>query len=170
MTDRPSERDQVQIMVRNLEHDMLQKLIVAPLFTFKSLHELRVQIENAFNTGIIPRTSEPIRRVFARSTNAGSSTIPEPTGINTVTIADPFAKPSLQTVGPALAQGRTFTPLNMSLTSALKLLMEKGHLKPLNPQPLPDPFLARHNPAKYCMYHQQCGHGTDRCNHLSHEV
>ena len=40
MTDRPSEREQVRIVVRNLEHDMLQKLIVVPLSTFKILHEL----------------------------------------------------------------------------------------------------------------------------------
>ncbi|KAF5933077.1 hypothetical protein HYC85_029248 [Camellia sinensis] len=170
MTDRPSERDQVQMMVRNLEHDMLQKLIVAPLFIFKSLHELGVQIENALNIKIIPRTSEPTRRAIAGSTNAGSSTIPKPTEINTVAIADPFANPSLQTAGPARAQGRTFTPLYMSLTSALKVLMERGHLKPLDPQPLPDPLPARHNLSKYCVYHQQRGHGTDRCYRLRHEV
>ncbi|KAF5933069.1 hypothetical protein HYC85_029240 [Camellia sinensis] len=171
MTDRrPSERDQVQMMVRNLEHDMLQKLIVAPLFTFKSLHELGVQVENAFNSGIIPRTRELTRKVISGSTNAGSSAIPKPTEINTVATADPFAKPSLQTAGPARAQGRTFTPLYMSLTSTLKALMEKGHLKPLDPQPLPNPLPARHNPAKYCVYHQQRGHGTDRCYRLRHEV
>ncbi|KAF5933159.1 hypothetical protein HYC85_029330 [Camellia sinensis] len=58
----------------------------------------------------------------------------------------------------------------MSLTSALKALMERGHLKPLDPQPLPNPLPARHNPSKYCMYHQQRGHGTDRCYRLRHEV
>ncbi|KAF5934287.1 hypothetical protein HYC85_030458 [Camellia sinensis] len=167
---RPSKRDQVQMMVRNLEHDMLQKLIVASLFTFKSLHELGVQVENAFNGGIIPRTREPTRRMISRSTNVGSSTIPEPTEINTVTTANPFAKPSLETTSPARAQGRTFTPLYMSLTSALKVLMERGYLKPLDPQPLPDPLPARHNPSKYCMYHQQRGHGTNRCYRLRHEV
>ncbi|KAF5933731.1 hypothetical protein HYC85_029902 [Camellia sinensis] len=171
MTDRrPSERDQVQMMVRNLEHDMLQKLIVAPVFTFKSLHELGVQVENAFNSGIIPRTRELTKRVISGSTNAGSSAIPKPTEINTVATADLFAKPSLRPASPTQAQGRTFTPLYMSLTSALKVLMERGHLKPLDPQPLPDPLPARHNPAKYCMYHQQRGHGTDRCYRLRHEV
>ncbi|KAF5934224.1 hypothetical protein HYC85_030395 [Camellia sinensis] len=72
MTNRPSERDQVRIVVQNLEHDMLQKLIVASLFTFKSLHELGVQIKDAFNRGIIPRTSEPTRRVIFGNTNASA--------------------------------------------------------------------------------------------------
>ena len=64
MIDQASERDQVRIMVQNLEHDMLKNLIVAPLFISKSLHELGVQIESAVNRRIIPRTSEPIRRGF----------------------------------------------------------------------------------------------------------
>ncbi|KAF5932261.1 hypothetical protein HYC85_028432 [Camellia sinensis] len=115
-------------------------------------------------------TSEPIRRVFAGSTNVGSSAIPKPTEINTIATADPFANPSLQTAGLARAQGRTFTPLYMSLTSALKVLTERGYLKPLDPQPLPDLLPARHNPSKYCVYHQQRGHGTDRCYRLRHEV
>ncbi|GMP35667.1 hypothetical protein CsSME_00008029 [Camellia sinensis var. sinensis] len=149
---------------------MLQKLIVAPLFTFKSLHKLGVQIENAFNRGIIPKTSEPIRRVISQSTNAGGSTIPKSTEINTVATADPFAKSSLQTASPARAQCRTFTPLYMSLTSALKVLMERGYIKPLDPQPLSNPLPARHNPSKYCMYHQQRSHGTNRCYRLRYEV
>ncbi|KAF5934622.1 hypothetical protein HYC85_030793 [Camellia sinensis] len=152
------------------QHDMLQKLIVTPLFTFKSLHELGVQIEDVFNRGIIPKTSELTRKVFSGSTNDGSSTISKPIEINTVTTADPFSKPSLQTADLTRAQGRTFTPLYMSLTSALKILIERGYLKLLDPQPLPDPLPARHNPAKYYLYHQQRGHGTDRCYRLRHEV
>ena len=132
---------------------MLQKLIVAPLFTFKNLHELGFQIESVFNKGIIPRIGEPTRRVFSGSAHAGSNTIPKPIEINTVTTADPFAKSSLQTANPVRAQGRAFTPLYMSLTSALEVLMERGYLKPLDPQPLPDSLPARHNPTKYCAYH-----------------
>ncbi|KAF5934612.1 hypothetical protein HYC85_030783 [Camellia sinensis] len=48
--------------------------------------------------------------------------------------------------------------------------MESGYLKPLYPQPFPDPLLARHNPTKYCTYHQQRGRGTDHCYRLRHEV
>lgn len=114
MTDCPSERDQVRIVVQNLEHDMLQKLIVAPLFTFKTLHELGVQIDSAFNIGIIPRASEPIRRVFSGNTNASSNTIPKPTEINTVVatpkIADLLANTNPQIISSTRAQGRTFAP------------------------------------------------------------
>ncbi|KAI8014581.1 hypothetical protein LOK49_LG05G03539 [Camellia lanceoleosa] len=58
----------------------------------------------------------------------------------------------------------------MSLTKALKILIERGYLKPLDPRPLPDPLPAKHDPTKYCAFHQQPGHDTDRCFRLRHEI
>ncbi|KAF5932140.1 hypothetical protein HYC85_028311 [Camellia sinensis] len=109
MIDRPSKRDQVRIVVQNSEPNILQKLIVAPLFIFKTLHELGVQIKSAFNKGIIPKTSKPTTRMFSGNTNASSSTIPKRPEINTVSTVDPFANTSPQTAGPTPAQGRIFT-------------------------------------------------------------
>ncbi|KAF5933777.1 hypothetical protein HYC85_029948 [Camellia sinensis] len=48
--------------------------------------------------------------------------------------------------------------------------MEKSHLKPLDPRPLPDPLPPRHNPAQYCIFHQQHGHPIDLCYCLHHEI
>ena len=115
-------------------------------------------------------STEVAVKLPVESTNAGGSTISKPAEVNTVAIADPFAKASLQIASSARAQGRFFTPLHMSLTRAFKVLMERGHLKPLNPQPSPNPLPARHNPSKYCVYHQQRGHGTDGCYRLRHEI
>ena len=47
MTTRPSKKDQIRMVVRNLHGKLLQKMIVLPLFTFTELHEMRVQIEDA---------------------------------------------------------------------------------------------------------------------------
>ncbi|KAL7192092.1 hypothetical protein ACSBR2_024024 [Camellia fascicularis] len=58
----------------------------------------------------------------------------------------------------------------MSLSAALRVLIRKGDLKPLEPQPLPDKLPPSHDPAKYCAFHQQTGHGTDSCYHLRHEI
>ncbi|KAF5933163.1 hypothetical protein HYC85_029334 [Camellia sinensis] len=58
----------------------------------------------------------------------------------------------------------------MSPVHALKLLIEKGHIKPLKPQPLPDPLPPRHDPTQYCIFHQQHGHPTDWCYRLRHEI
>ncbi|KAL7254006.1 hypothetical protein ACSBR1_008373 [Camellia fascicularis] len=47
MANRPPEKEQVRIVVRNLHKRLLQKMIVLPLFNFKDLHEIGVQIEDA---------------------------------------------------------------------------------------------------------------------------
>jgi len=162
MTNMPLEREQVWLVVQNLEPDMLQRMIVASLSTFAALHKLGVQIESVFKKGIISRTSELIKRPFTRGTNASNNTIPRPVEISTVTtttkIADPFAGAASQPTGPTRNQYRTFTPLHMSLTHALKPLTEKGHLKPLDHRPLPDLFPAKHDPAQYCVFYKQHGH------------
>ena len=65
---------------------------------------------------------------------------------------------------------RVFTPLYMPLSKALGVLLRKGHLKPLEQRPLPDPLPPKHDPAKYCAFHQQTGHDTDSCFRLRHDV
>ncbi|KAI8007224.1 hypothetical protein LOK49_LG07G00578 [Camellia lanceoleosa] len=65
---------------------------------------------------------------------------------------------------------RNFTPMYMPLSKALGVLIKKGHLKPLEPRPLPNPLPPTYNLAKYCAYHQQQGHDTDLCYRLRHEI
>lgn len=176
MTNRPSKREQIRLVVQNLEPDMLQRMIVALLSTFASLHKLGVQIESAFKKCSIHRTSEPIRRPFSQSTNTSNSTILRPVDVSTVVtsakMANPFAtttSETSQTMGPPQNR-KIFTPLHMSPARTLKMLMERGHLKPFDPRPLPDPFPSRHDPTQYCLFHQQHGHPTDLCYRLCHEI
>ena len=58
----------------------------------------------------------------------------------------------------------------MPLSKALRILTEKGHLKPLEPQPLPAHLPPGHDATQYYAYHQQTGHTTDICFRLRHEV
>jgi len=58
----------------------------------------------------------------------------------------------------------------MGLTCALKVLMEKGYLKPLNPRPLPKPLPPKHDSTQYCAFHQQYSHHTNRCFRLRHKI
>ncbi|KAL7179799.1 hypothetical protein ACSBR1_043077 [Camellia fascicularis] len=58
----------------------------------------------------------------------------------------------------------------MPLSKALQILIKKGHLKLLEPRPLPNPLPAKHDSTQYCAYHQQNGHTTDNCFRLRHEV
>ncbi|KAF5933874.1 hypothetical protein HYC85_030045 [Camellia sinensis] len=58
----------------------------------------------------------------------------------------------------------------MPLSKAFQILVGQGHLKPLEPRPLPNPLPATHDATQYCAYHQQTGHTTDDCFRLRHEV
>ncbi|GMP55391.1 hypothetical protein CsSME_00020226 [Camellia sinensis var. sinensis] len=49
---------------------------------------------------------------------------------------------------------RTFNPLYMTLSKALQLLIGQGHLKPVDPRPILDRLPARHDAAKYYVFHQ----------------
>ncbi|KAL7171472.1 hypothetical protein ACSBR2_036179 [Camellia fascicularis] len=87
--------------------------------------------------------------------------------------ADPFASASSKTAQTSkyLPRGRrVFHALYMPLSKALQILAERGHLKPLEPRPLPKNLPATHDAALYCAYHQQTGHATDNCFRLRHEV
>ncbi|KAF5932599.1 hypothetical protein HYC85_028770 [Camellia sinensis] len=76
---------------------------------------------------------------------------------------------SQRTKFPSRGQ-RTFTPLYMPLSKALGILIRKGHMKPLEPHPLPEKLPPSHSLVKYCAFHQQHGHETDYCFRLRHEI
>ncbi|KAF5933378.1 hypothetical protein HYC85_029549 [Camellia sinensis] len=126
MTTRPSDKDQIRMIGRNLHGKLLQKMVVLPLFTFPALHEMGVQIKDAIRQGIFAEDNEPSKRNVAHSSNA--------------------------------------------TTDALKKLQEEGYLELLEPQPLPNPLPSRYDPAKYCAYHQQHDHDTNRCIRLRHKI
>ena len=53
MTLRPTDKDQIRMIVRNLQPKLMQKMIVLPFSTFSDLHEMGVQIEDVMKQGLI---------------------------------------------------------------------------------------------------------------------
>ncbi|KAF5931648.1 hypothetical protein HYC85_027819 [Camellia sinensis] len=151
MTIRPPDKDQIQMVVRNLQPKLMQKMIVLPLPTFADLHEIGVQIEDALKQGLInnDRGEQP-RRTFNRSTNAGTSSAAAARASDVSMVTPPPPQEPLQL---------HHSPVR-----------PEGHLKPLEPQPLPETLPPSHNLAKYCAFHQQHGHDTDHCFRLRHEI
>ncbi|KAF5932597.1 hypothetical protein HYC85_028768 [Camellia sinensis] len=182
MTTRPTDKDQIRMIVHNLQPKLMQKMIVLPFPTF--LHEMGVQIEDALKQGLIHKDREQPRRTFNnRSTNTDTSSAAaarsqEVSMVTTNTpprtlAATPFtgaSGSSSQIARHPPKSQRTFAPLYMPLSRALGVLIRKGHLKPLEPRPLPEKLPPSHNPAKYCSFHQQHGHDTDQCFRLRHEI
>ena len=164
MTMRPTDKDQIRMIVRNLQPKLMQKMIVLPFPTFSDLHEMGVQIEDAMKQGLIDQDREQPMRTFNRNNNAAPSgaatarasevsmvtTIPPP--LQRPMAATPFSGASGSNTQTSKYQPRgqrSFTPLNMPLSKALGVLIRKGHLKLLEPRPLPNPLPPSHNPAKY---------------------
>ncbi|KAL7186396.1 hypothetical protein ACSBR2_028192 [Camellia fascicularis] len=149
MTTRPSEKDQIRMIVQNLH---VQKMIVLPLFAFPEFHEIRVQIEDAIRQGVFVEDNEPLKKIVVHNSNAttNGSTTTKCSEVNTITTPLNGQKPTISN----RPQARNFHPLYMSLSQALKMLREKGYLELLEPQPLPNPLPPRYNPTKYCAYHQ----------------
>ncbi|KAF5933883.1 hypothetical protein HYC85_030054 [Camellia sinensis] len=73
MTIKPVDKDQIGMVVRNLQPKLMQKMIVLPLPTFADLHEIGVQIEDAMKQGLIDQEKEQPRRAFTRNSNATTS-------------------------------------------------------------------------------------------------
>ena len=155
-------------------------MIVLPFPTFSDLHEMEVQIEDAMKQGLIDQEKEQPRRAFTHSSDATTSgdtaTLTSDMGMVTTTtqkMTTPFAgtsQTSSQTAKHPPQGQRVFTPLYMSLSTALMTLIKKGYLKPLEPQPLPKKPPPSHNPVDYCAFHQRAGHDTDMCFRLRHEI
>ena len=168
------------MIVRNLQPKLMQKMIVLPLPTFSDLHEMGVQIEDAMKQGLIDQEKEQPRRAFSRSSNAttsGDAGLRSSEVDMVTTTASKTATPFTGASGSSSPKNkypprvkRVFTPLHMPLSKALEVLLRKGHLKPLEQRPQPDPIPAKHDQTKYCAYHQQTGHETDSCFRLRHDV
>ncbi|KAF5932547.1 hypothetical protein HYC85_028718 [Camellia sinensis] len=176
MTLRPTDKDQIRMIVRNLQPKLMQKMIVIPFPTFADLHEMGVQIEDAMKQGLFDQEKEQPRRAFTRSSNATTSgdAAARSSEVGMVTATAPkttgaSGSSPQGTKYPPQAK-KVFTPLYMPLSKALGALIKKGHLKPLEPQPLPKNLPLTHNPANYCAFHQRAGHDTDMCFRLRHEI
>jgi len=180
MATRPSDKDQIRMVVRNLQPKLMQKMIVLPFPTFSDLHEIGVQIKDAMKQGLIDQEKEQPRRAFTCSSNATTSSdaVARTSDVGMVATTTPRAATPF--VGASTSNPRTsdylprgkrvFTPLYMPLSKALGVLLRKGHLKPLEQRPLPDPLPPKHDPTKYCAFHQQTGHDTDSGVRLRHEI
>ena len=168
------------MIVRNLQPRLMQKMIVLPLPTFADLHEIGVQIEDAIKQGLIDQEKEQPRRAFTRSSNTTTSGDAAARSFEVGMVTNTTSQKATPFTGASGSSSqktkysprvkRVFTPLHMPLSKALEVLIRKGHLKPLEQRPLPDPLPSKHDRTKYCAYHQQTGHETDSCFRLRHDV
>ncbi|KAI8542637.1 hypothetical protein RHMOL_Rhmol08G0153200 [Rhododendron molle] len=183
MTDRPSEKDQLRIISRNLQPNYAKHLVLAQASAnFETFFDSGMAIEDALQSGILSRgeASNPPKvkpRAYSGNTNAlfggGTYSNVATSGTNATSsnttnhISDVNQVQTPQNNRPH-GQPRSFSAIEASLSSVLEKLVKSGHLKPLDLMPLPKNPPANFKPNLYCAYHQRAGHFTDSCFRLRH--
>ena len=136
------------MIMKNLSDTYYDHIYLLPISTFDQLLEAGVKIEDNDR----PRRDEHRgRRPASNRANEG----PEINALSPI---------------PQRSKKRNFSDLGMPLSQALQKLMERGKLEPLAPTPPPNPLPSYYDASKFCAFHQNPGHDTDRCQRLRHEI
>ena len=160
--NRPSEEEQLVMVVKNLL-PIYHKYLFAQYFpNFKALIAARTQIEAAINNDNT-KNEDPPR--FKKNLGSSSKTVE----VSNIHKNDPnqlIAPIALVQIsqGPLPRPRREFYELYMPKSQVFEKLKAKGLLKPL------DTLRARFDVNKRCAYHQGPGHDTERCFGFCHAI
>ena len=138
------------------------RMFASPIMDFKQLCNSGMRIEDAINNvqldkregkiSIAPKTPNVQPNINAVQPNQYQYQRP-PQYQN--------AYPNLSRQGPKLK--RHFDPLGAPLSNVFEHMCKRGHLKPLDPTPYPDPLPKNWNTNLYCLFHQRTGHSINEC-------
>ena len=165
MMNRPSEEEQLTMVVKNLL-PVYHKYFFAQYFpNFKALIATGTQIEDAINNGTIKNEDPP---KFNKNLRSSSKT----TEVSNIYKNDPYQliAPRQISQGPPLRPRREFHEFYMPVSQVFEKLKAKGILKPLDPRPIPNPLPARFDVTKRYAYHQSPSHDTDKCFGILHTI
>jgi len=166
MMSRPSEEEQLAMVVKNLL-PVYHKYLFAQYFpNFKALIAAGTQIEDAINNGTIKTNDLPRFRK-----NVGSNS--KAAEISNIHKNDPYqliAPIAPMQVPQEPRSRREFHELYMPISQVFDKLKAKGLLKSSDPRPIPNPLPLRFDVNKRCAYHQVLGHETDCCFTLCHAI
>ncbi|MBY3556051.1 hypothetical protein HGI15_22190, partial [Modestobacter lapidis] len=158
MTTRPTEEEQIQMVVKNLLPAYHKHLFAHYFPSFKALIGAGTQVEDALYNGSLKteeynKNRRPVSTTYNKPT-AEINNIPQP--IHTFALkADP---------------PRQFAELYMPPEKVFEKLKARNLITPLEPKPLPNPLPRGFNENEYCKYHQIKGHSTNRCIRLRHII
>ena len=137
MPNRPSEKDQVRMVMKNILPTYGHQLAPIPLKTFGDLYDVSIQVKDAINNGLIEKSdAKPQKKSrVGNSSNSGNSG-GKTSDANAVNVR------------------REFIQLGMTLSQALEALSTKGFIKPLDlGRYTPNTFAPTYNASEYCKYH-----------------
>ncbi|KAI8547531.1 hypothetical protein RHMOL_Rhmol07G0203300 [Rhododendron molle] len=173
MKEKPSEKDQIRMIVRNLQPALAKHMILAQAsFDFKTFFETGLAVEEAVQLGILENTDSfsETKDVDpgSNSTVYGYTNPPcNPTNTDPAQ-TEPVSQIIAQASKPK--QPRVFSQFPVPLSMVFERLVKSGTIKPLLPTPIPQKLPTYHNPNAFCSFHQMPGHATDDCHRLRHKI
>ena len=128
MTQRPLEKEQVRMVVKNLQPVYQEKLMFQSINTFAELFDVETRIEDAIREDKIKKEEyqggKPRRPLYGSNSHFG------PTNVNALSQPEKRQNP-FRVNGPSRPkqEGKyhIFSDLGISLTSAQDRLINKGH-------------------------------------------
>ena len=151
MMNRPSEEEQLTMVVKNLLPVFHKYLFDQYFSNFKTLIAIGTQIEDAINNGTI-NNEDPPR--FKKNLGSNSKTA----GVSNIYKNDPYqliAPITLVTISqrPPPRPRWEFHELYIPVSQMFENLIAKGLLKPLDLKPIQNPIPVRFDVTKRCAYH-----------------
>ena len=145
MVNRSNEKDQINMIIKNLLPAYNNGLLSSPISSFGELCDCGTRIEDTLNNGQLEKgESKPLTK---KTYGGGATTTEAPNLVNVSAIM-----PQKTLAYPKKAC-QEFSNLGMTLTQAYENLSSKGFIKPLDPTPVPNPIPASWNLNEYCHYH-----------------
>ena len=177
MMERPSEKEQMRIITRNLEPDFAKHLVVFQTTAdFKTFYEAGLAIEEAILSSIFEKKEHvpKAKQVYPDNTHSlfseNDHTQASFSSTNQIfNQAMPINEVKAQTNHSQKPQ-RTLFQFSEPLSLIYERLLKSSHIKPLIPTPLPQKLPSYHNPNAFCAFHQMPGHTTDECHRLRHRI
>ena len=154
------------------------RMFASPIMDFEQLCNSKIRIEDAIHNGKLDKKEGRISAASKKTFGSSSKTPNIQANINAVQPNQyQYQRPphhQHQNVYPYPRQSpkpkRHFDPLGACITKVFEHICKRGHLKPLDPTPYPNPLSKNWNTNFYCLFHQKIGHNTDECTRLKHEI
>ena len=146
MVNRPNEKDQINMIIKNLLPAYNIRLLSSTISSFRELYDCETRIEDAINNGQLEKgeSKPPIKRRHVGEDHP----MPKPMNVSAIIPQQPLAYQNF-----LKKTHREFSNLGMTLAQTYENLTSKGFLKPLQPTLMPNPMPFTWNLNEYCHFH-----------------
>ena len=175
MVNRPSNEEQVRLVMRNLRAEYFEKLEFTGVASFEQMDRICMAVEDRIRREMIKGEA-----LMAKSSVPEANTLTHQVSIQSGSLGTPRSQ-SWRNFGPVKMKKtrpsqnpppgrRFFDELGIPLTAALEKLVKEGYLQRLDPRPMPDPIPSHWDTNQLCAFHQSPAHDTCQCLKLRHTI